>query len=54
MAICRPASQLNNEDLPTFGRPTMATFGNGMDGSRLMVSEGLVASPASCGPGYFV
>src|SRR5438132_4660684 len=27
MAMRRPASQLNSEDLPTFGRPTMATTG---------------------------
>ena len=26
MAIFRPASRLNSVDLPTFGRPTMATF----------------------------
>src|SRR5207244_1609279 len=27
MAIRRPASQLNSDDLPTFGRPTIATRG---------------------------
>ena len=27
MAMRRPASQLNSEDLPTLGRPTMATTG---------------------------
>src|SRR5438128_507365 len=27
MAIRRPASQLNSDDLPTLGRPTMATTG---------------------------
>src|SRR3954447_20796291 len=27
MLIRRPASQLNRDDLPTFGRPTMATMG---------------------------
>src|SRR4051812_9247653 len=31
MAIRRPASQLNSEDLPTFGRPTITTLGRGMD-----------------------
>ena len=25
--MCRPASQLNSDDLPTFGRPTIATHG---------------------------
>src|SRR5262245_20156196 len=29
MLIRRPASQLNSDDLPTFGRPTMATIGSG-------------------------
>ena len=28
MAILRPASQLNSDDLPTFGRPTITTFGS--------------------------
>src|SRR5438477_11315725 len=27
MAMRRPASQLNRDDLPTFGRPTIATTG---------------------------
>ena len=27
MLIRRPASQLNSDDLPTFGRPTIATIG---------------------------
>src|SRR5215472_6301806 len=27
MAMRRPASQLNSDDLPTLGRPTMATTG---------------------------
>src|SRR5437764_6710271 len=27
MLIRRPASQLNSDDLPTFGRPTIATVG---------------------------
>src|SRR5579875_3986396 len=27
MAMRRPASQLNSDDLPTFGRPTIATRG---------------------------
>src|SRR5208282_1072521 len=30
IAMRRPASQLNNDDLPTFGRPTIATWGIGM------------------------
>src|SRR5882757_284270 len=30
MLIRRPASQLNSDDLPTFGRPTMATTGSGI------------------------
>ena len=30
MAIRRPASQLNRDDLPTFGRPTITTLGNAM------------------------
>ena len=28
MLIRRPTSQLNSDDFPTFGRPTMATTGN--------------------------
>ncbi len=30
MAMRFPASQLNNDDLPTLGRPTMATTGTVM------------------------
>ena len=33
MAMRRPASQLNSDDLPTLGRPTMATTGTGMKNS---------------------
>src|SRR5438270_3534479 len=32
MAILRPASQLSNEDLPTLGRPMIATIGTAMEG----------------------
>src|SRR5260221_137206 len=34
MAMRRPASQLNSDDLPTLGRPTMATLGIGMGDSE--------------------
>src|SRR5262245_18464062 len=34
MLIRRPTSQLNSDDLPTFGRPTIATTGNGMQELR--------------------
>ena len=30
MAILRPASQFNSEDLPTLGRPTITTLGSAM------------------------
>src|SRR5438093_5540959 len=38
MAMRRPASQLNSDDLPTLGRPTMATCGRDM--ARFLIEAG--------------
>ena len=59
MLIRRPASQLNIDDLPTLGLPTIAT--RGTDTGMLRVTEtagresaGPTGSGVECGPSFMV
>src|SRR5436190_23054044 len=47
IAIRRPASQLNSDDFPTLGRPTIATRGTGMVVLHYTRKTVLYAFPAS-------
>ena len=39
IAILRPASQLNSEDLPTLGRPTITTLGSAISIAYLFIQK---------------
>src|SRR5437764_7426187 len=44
IAMRRPASQLNSDDLPTFGRPTIATIGSATTKTSEQMQKNLTQS----------